>query len=175
MSFFSWLGRRLDWLVTGANAVSATFVLVLMGLVIADITGRYLFNSPVPMTYEVGSFMMVFVVFLAMAYTQRAGAHIRVEFLTSRLPARVRMILDIVASILGVLLYATIAYQGFKWSWTSWKVGDYVAGLVNIPRWPSQFAVPIGAAILCLQFVADVAWRLRELKSGPQGNADERN
>jgi TRAP-type C4-dicarboxylate transport system permease small subunit len=163
MGFFSWVGRGLGWLVTGANGISAVFVLVLMILVIADIGGRYLFNRPVPMTYEVGAFMMVFVVFLAMAYTQRAGAHIRVEFLTLRLPPRARMILDIVSSILGTLLYATIAYQGFTWAWTSWEVGDYIAGLINIPRYPSQFVVPLGAAILCLQFIADIVRRCREL------------
>jgi TRAP-type C4-dicarboxylate transport system permease small subunit len=91
-------------------------------------------------------------------------AHIRVEFLTLRLSPRIRAILDIVASSLGFLLYATIVYQGFIWSWTSWQVGDYVAGLVNIPRWPSQFVVPIGAAILCLQFIVDVVQRVTELR-----------
>lgn len=154
----------LAWLVQGANLVSAACVLVLTVLVIADILGRYLFNSPVPMTYEIGSFMMVFIVFLGLAYTQRMRAHIRVEFFTIRLSARTRAVLDIVASVLGLLLYATIVYQGFVWSWTSWQVGDYVAGLINIPRWPSQFAVPLGAALLCLQFTADVVQRVTELR-----------
>ena len=88
------LDRALGWLVGAANAVSAAFVLLLMILVVADITGRYLFNSPVPMAYEFGSFMLVFIVFLALASTQRAGAHIRVEFVTLRLPPRARTCLD---------------------------------------------------------------------------------
>ena len=162
--FWTGYNRTLGYLVRGANLLSAIFVLLLMILVIADILGRYLFNSPVPMTYEVGSFLMVFIVFLGLAYTQRQGAHIRVEFLTLRLSSRTRAILDIVASSLGFLLYVTIVYQGFIWSWTSWQVGDYVAGLVNIPRWPSQFMVPVGSAILCLQFIADVAQRVTEFR-----------
>lgn len=161
-----WIGynRCLGWLVQGANLLSAVFVLLLMILVVADIFGRYLFNSPVPMTYEVGSFMMVFIVFLGLAYTQRMGAHIRVEFLTLRLSQRLRVRLDLVASILGLLLYATITYQGYYWSLTSYQVGDYVAGLINIPRWPSQFMVPLGAAILCLQFIADIIQRVMDLR-----------
>jgi TRAP-type C4-dicarboxylate transport system permease small subunit len=133
--------------------------------VIADIFGRYLFNSPVPMTYEVGSFLMVFVVFLGLAYTQKMGAHIRVEFFTLHLSARVRAILDILASGLGLLLYLTIVYQSFIWAWASWQVGDYVSGLINIPRWPSQFVVPLGAALLCLQFLADIVQRVTELRA----------
>lgn len=165
MRALSWCNRGLGWLVVGANGLSAAFVLVLMVLVMADIIGRYLFNSPVPMTYEVGSFMMVFIVFLGLAYTQRMGAHIRVEFLTLHLSAQTRALLDIVASVLGLGLYAVITYEGFLWSWTSWEVGDYVAGLVNIPRYPSQFVVPFGAAILCLQFLADIVRRVSELRS----------
>lgn len=161
------LDRALGGLVAAANAVSAAFVLLLMVLVVADITGRYVFNSPVPMAYEVGSFMLVFIVFLALASTQRAGAHIRVEFLTLRLPPRARACLDMLAYGLGLLVYVTILWRGFGWAWTSWQVGDYVAGLINIPRYPSQFVVPLGAAILCLQFVADVARRLQDLKKQP--------
>jgi C4-dicarboxylate transporter DctQ subunit len=163
--FWSWYDRCLGWIVRAANLISAVCVLILMVLVIADVFGRYLFNSPVPMTYEVGSFLMVFVVFLGLAYTQRMGAHIRVEVFTLRLSSRVRAILDIVASVLGLLLYITIAYQSFIWAWASWQVGDYVSGLINIPRWPSQFVVPLGAVLLCLQFLADVMQRVAELRS----------
>jgi TRAP-type mannitol/chloroaromatic compound transport system permease small subunit len=73
--------------------------------------------------------------------------------------------LDILASVLGLLLYITIVYQSFIWAWASWQVGDYVSGLVNIPRWPSQFVVPLGAALLCLQFLADIVQRVAQLRS----------
>ncbi len=163
--FWGCYSRGLGWIVRAANLVSAACVLILMVLVVADIFGRYLFNSPVPMAYEVGSFLMVFVVFLGLAYTQKMGAHIRVEILTLRLSPRARDVLDILASVLGLILYATITYQSVIWAWASWQVGDYVAGLINIPRWPSQFAVPLGSALLCLQFLADVIQRMAELKS----------
>ena len=114
MQATSWFDRTLGWLVGAANAVSAAFVLLLMILVVADITGRYLFNSPVPMAYDVGSFMLVFIVFLALASTQRMGAHIRVEFLTLRLPPRARVCLDVLACCLGILVYATILWRGFR-------------------------------------------------------------
>ena len=163
--FWGRLDRWLGGVVQAANLISAVCVLILMVLVIADIFGRYLFNSPVPMTYEVGSFLMVFVVFLGLAYTQRMGAHIRVEFFTLRLSERARAMLDILASGLGLLLYLTIAYQSFNWALASWRVGDYVAGLINIPRWPSQFMVPLGSALLCLQFLADVVRRVAQLRA----------
>ena len=61
----------LGKVINTSAILSATLVLVLMFLVTADIIGRYVINKPVPMTYEVGSFLMVFIVFLGVSYTQR--------------------------------------------------------------------------------------------------------
>lgn len=149
------LSRGLGWVVNSSALVSATVVLILMVLVSADVTGRYVFNTPVPMTYEVGSFMLVFIVFLGMAYTQRMGAHIRVEFLTLRMPPKARASFNLLAFTLGILLYGAIFYQGFKWSYEAFQIGEYVAGLVNIPKWPSMFAVPFGALLMAFQFFSD--------------------
>ena len=149
------LSKGLGWMVNTSALGSSMIVVVLMVLVTADVTGRYVFNKPVPMTYEVGSFMLVFIVFLGMAYTQRMGSHIRVEFLTLRMSPRVRASFNMLAYTLGICLYGAIFYQGFKWSYEGFQIGQYVAGLVNIPKWPSMFAVPFGALLLCFQFLAD--------------------
>lgn len=156
-----WLG----WAVNASALGSSTVVLALMVLVVADVTGRYVFNSPVPMTYEIGAFLLVFIVFLGMAYTQRAGSHIRVEFLTLRLSPKARAVLDLVSYTLGILLFAAMFYQSFRWAYTSFQVGDYTPGLVAIPRWPSMFAVPFGALLLCFQFSGNWFRRFRELKA----------
>ena len=164
----------LGSVINGAALISAILVLVLMILVTADIIGRYVFSKPVPMTYEIGSFLMVFIVFLGIGYTQRMKAHIRVEFFTLRLPPRIKAGLDLLALTLGFILYVAIFYQGMKWSYTSFQVGDYVAGLVNLPRWPSQFAIPLGALLLSLQFASDFVDKylelLRIVKSPKSGN-----
>ena len=164
----------LGSVISGAALISATLVLILMILVTADIIGRYVFSKPVPMTYEIGSFLMVFIVFLGIGYTQRMKAHIRVEFFTLRLPPRFKAGLDLLALTLGIILYVAIFYQGMKWSYTSFQVGDYVAGLVNLPRWPSQFAIPLGALLLSLQFASDFVHRylelLRIVKNPKSGN-----
>ena len=149
------LSKGLSWVINSSALGSSIFVVVLMVLVTADVTGRYVFNKPVPMTYEVGSFMLVFIVFLGMAYTQKMGSHIRVEFLTLRMSPKVRASFNLFAYTLGILLYGAIFYQGFKWSYDAFQIGEYVAGLVNIPKWPSMFAVPFGALLLSLQFLAD--------------------
>jgi TRAP-type C4-dicarboxylate transport system permease small subunit len=149
------LSDALGWVVNTSALGAAGIVVILMGLVTADVTGRYLFNAPVPMTYEVGAFMLVFIVFLGLAYSQRQRAHIRVEFVTLRLPPKARGVLDLLAYTLGIAVYGAIFYQGFTWAYHGFQIGEYVAGLIDIPKWPSMFAVPFGAMLLGLQFLSD--------------------
>ena len=157
------LSRVLGWVVNSSAFGAASIVDILMAMVVADIFGRKVLNKPVPMSYEVGAFMLVFIVFMGLAYSQRQRAHIRVEFLTFRMPPRLRAIMDLVAFTLGIAIYGAIFYQTFKWSCHSFELGEYVAGLVNIPKWPSQFAVAFGALLISLQFLPDWANRAVEV------------
>ena len=157
------LSRILGWVVNSSAFGAASIVVILMALVVADIFGRKVLNKPIPMSYEVAAFMLVFIVFMGLAYSQRQRAHIRVEFLTLWVPAKVRGVLDLLAFTLGIAIYAAIFYQTFKWSYTSFEIGEHVAGLINIPKWPSQFAVAFGALLLSLQFLSDWVNRFAEV------------
>ena len=149
------LERALGWTVNTSAFGAASIVVILMAMVVADIFGRKVLNNPVPMSYEVGAFMLVFIVFMGMAYSQRQKAHIRVEILTLRLAPKPRAIMDLFAYTLGIAIYGAIFYETFKWSYHSFEIGEYVAGLINIPKWPSQFAMVFGALLISLQFLSD--------------------
>ena len=158
-----YLGRALGWAVNTSAFGAASIVVILMAMVVADIFGRKVLNKPVPMSYEVGAFMLVFIVFLGLAYSQRQKAHIRVEILTLRMPPKIRAAMDLVAYTLGIAIYGLIFYETFKWSYHSYEIGEYVAGLVNIPKWPSQFAVVFGSLLISLQFLSDWVIRVADL------------
>lgn len=158
-----WLNWLLGWVVNTSAFGAASIVVILMALVVSDIFGRKVLNKPIPMSYEVAAFMLVFIVFMGLAYSQRQRAHIRVEFLTLRMSPRGRAIMDLVAFTLGVAIYGAIFYQTFKWSYHSFEIGEHVAGLINIPKWPSQFALAFGALLLALQFLSDWVNRASEV------------
>ena len=174
------LNRALGWAVNTSAFGAASIVVILMAMVVADIFGRKVLNKPVPMSYEVGAFMLVFIVFMGLAYSQRQKAHIRVEILTLRMSPKIRAVMDMFAYTLGIGIYGLIFYETFKWSYHSFEIGEYVAGLVNIPKWPSQFAVAFGAILISLQFISDWVYRavdlvilLRQPSGDPVAEVDE--
>ena len=158
-----YLNKIQGWAVNASAFGAASIVVILMAMVVADIFGRKVLNKPVPMSYEVGAFMLVFIVFLGLAYSQRQKAHIRVEILTLRMPPKLRAIMDLFAYTIGIGIYGLIFYETFKWSYHSFEIGEYVAGLVNIPKWPSQFALVFGALLISLQFLSDWIYRAVDL------------
>ena len=111
------LGKTLGKAVNSSAFGAAIIVVIPMAMVVADIFGRKVLNKPVPMSYEVGAFMLFFIVFLGLAYSQRQKAHIRVEILTLRMPPRIRAAMDLLAYTLGIGIYGFILNENFKWSY----------------------------------------------------------
>ena len=72
--------------VTKAGAMVATVSLwLLMLLVAAAVTGRYLLNSPILAVDELSSYLVASLVFMGLAYTLVTDGHIRVTLLLSKL------------------------------------------------------------------------------------------
>ncbi len=145
--------RLLVWL----NAVAAAFVLILMFLIAADVTGRYAFNRPVYGSTEIAQSLLVFIVFLGWAWTQHQKGHIRIQMVTSRLPRRWQLLADGLAHAIGLIIFSFIVFETTRQAIQAWEVGEQTAGMVRVPLWPARFAVSVGSFMLAVQFAAD-AW-----------------
>ena len=143
----------LGWL----NAIAAVFVFLLMLVISADVLGRYVFNQPLQGAFELSESLLVFVVFMGFAYTQHEKGNIRVQMVSSRLPARWRPLLDFVAHALGLAIFALITYEAGRYAMNAWLEGERSAGIVHVPLYPARFAVAVGCFFLALQFAID-AW-----------------
>lgn len=143
----------LGWL----HAIAAVFVFLLMLVISADVLGRYVFNQPLQGAYELSESLLVFVVFMGFAYTQHEKGNIRVQMVSSRLPARWRPLLDFLAHALGLAIFALITYETGRHAGAAWLEGERSAGIVHVPLYPARFAVAVGCFFLSLQFAID-AW-----------------
>ncbi len=150
-------------------AVAAFLVFVLMIYITADVAGRYLANSPMPATYEIGETFLVIIAFLTFAYVQARKSHMRLEVLSQYLGARGQAMLDIFAYLIGLFLFTLIIWQGWGWAWESWQLKDYMQGVFKIPYYPSKFALVVGAFFLWGQFVIDLIRRIGQLSGVEKG------
>ncbi len=154
--FISQIGKAQAWIERLSATIAAAIILAMMLLTTADVVGRYVFNNPVIGTVEVSEFMLLGIVFLSVGYVQAVRGHIAVEVITSWLPRRTQIGLEIFGHILGLFLYSIITWKTGVQAYNAWSIGDFSAGVIEFPLWPAKSLIPLGMGILCLRLVSDI-------------------
>jgi TRAP-type C4-dicarboxylate transport system permease small subunit len=148
-----------EWIMTLAAAV-ATFAMML--LTTADALGRYLFNRPILVAYELTTnYLMVGVVFLALPYAYRQGANIRVTFLVDRLRPTARGLVNHVVQFVSIVYGAALVVATFQQARHVFTTGTTFATL-DLPLWPAHVVVSLGLFVTTLMMLLD----LREVRTG---------
>lgn len=80
-------------------------------VILADVIGRYVFNSPLRAASEISFILITWIVFLASGALVRRGMHIAVDSLYEILPATVRFMLDILSEIVLIVVLGLVAYH----------------------------------------------------------------
>ena len=134
-------------------------ILPLMLLTSADVIGRAAWARPIPGIVELSSYMLDVFILLGLAYTQQVKGHVRVSMLTSRLPQRFELSLEIVVTLLSLFIMVLLAWQG-------WVVGmeeTAVSDMLRIPQRPFKLLVGVAALLLCLELVVDLVSAFTEV------------
>jgi TRAP-type C4-dicarboxylate transport system permease small subunit len=153
---FGGLDRFVGEVTKTAGVIAGVFILGLMLLVAFDVIGRYILNQPIPGTLEISESAAVFMAFFAFAWAQRRHRHIRIEMAIQYFPSRARQFMDVVALFFGLFVFACIAWLALKSGLSSWAAREYSTGIVRFPLYPGKLAVPLGAALACLQYVTEI-------------------
>jgi len=139
--------------VTKGVGYTGMFLLIPMMLLIStEVTTRFFWDRPIPGTLELSSYLLSIFVLLGIAYTQQAKGHVRVTMLTTRLPRRLRLILEMFTTILSLLIIAVLAWQG-------WVVGmeeRAVSDMLRIPQLPFRLLVSVAGLLLALELFIDL-------------------
>jgi TRAP-type C4-dicarboxylate transport system permease small subunit len=153
-----WIQRLNRWVCYGGMLL----IIPLMLLTSADVIGRTAWARPIPGIVELSSYMLDVFILLGLAYTQQIKGHVRVSMLTSRLPQRARIFLEIVVTLLSLFIMALLTWQGFVVGMEETAVSD----MLRIPQRPFKLLVGIAGLLLCLELVVDLATALSAVRKG---------
>jgi len=142
------LSRWFSW-VGGIGLVA------MLGLVVADIIGIKLFKNPVPGAIEIVAFLGVVITAFAIAYTYILRGHIQVEFFVMRLPTRVRAYVDSFVHLLGIVLFALLAWRSYEYGRVLQDTGE-VSMTQGIPFYPFVYAIALCCIPVCLVLLVEL-------------------
>ena len=143
-----WLSKIED-LFAFLAAVSI-FVLMLLG--ISQVLGRQLFDMPIPGYIDFVELSMVTFAFLAVAYCQRLGGHVRMDLFVRLVHGRRRWFLEFVTTTAPIFLVLVLIYFGWTHFMRAYEFGDSTIDM-EIPTLPSKIVVPISFVVLVLRLV----------------------
>ncbi|EAV41761.1 hypothetical protein SIAM614_30851 [Roseibium aggregatum IAM 12614] len=146
------------WLRRGIALVCAVLLLTMMGLTIADVLGRYLFNSPVPGASELTELILAAVIFTGLPAASLDGDHVSVDIVAERLSSPAAALLSKLVALVsaGVLVMV---------SWRLWIIGDQFASYngitptLKLPLAPLGYLVSVLCMIAALICLADIVRR----------------
>ncbi|WP_144182830.1 TRAP transporter small permease [Elioraea rosea] len=138
-----------------AATLGAVAGLVCFALVCASVGWRYFLGQPQPWIDHAAAWLVVALVMLAAAETQRREEHIGVEVVTNRLRGGARRAARIL-SVLSVLAVAAILLrEGIETVSFSRMIG-IATNIEAVPLWWLHLLIPIGAALLLLVSLAQL-------------------
>lgn len=140
------------------NGAGTLIILLLMGLITADVLGRNLFSAPIPGVVELTEAGIVMLVYLQVGHTLRVNRFMRSDgffsFIQQKRP-KLAAAMGFFFNLTGAILFLLICYAVRERFMDSWN-GDYYIGILGVftfPVWPIELSILIGSIVMVLQFL----------------------
>ncbi len=164
--------KLLDHLYRASGALAAVFLAAICGVVLlqvganlVDTVADWLTGEPiglvVPSYAELAGFFLAATSFLALAYTLRAGGHIRVSLVVQHVGGARRRWMELWCTAAAAALCAYFAFYSVRLVLESIEYGDVSPGMVAVPLWLPQSGIALGLVILTVALVDEFVQVLR--------------
>lgn len=104
-------GRRLlEWITQAEKVIAVVLLIVILGVTFAQVVARFVFGSPFTWTDELARYSYVWLTFIASAAVMSQRGHITVEVGDSKMPRRIRLILNMIGMLVVVVACAMLTF-----------------------------------------------------------------
>ncbi|MCI6673117.1 MAG: TRAP transporter small permease [Spirochaetaceae bacterium] len=153
----------LSWM----NGVASFSIALIMVLITLDVLSRLVLNKPFVGTAEIVSSIIIIVCFLEIPYVAVKGAHVRTTVLYDAVGKKGKLVINSIAAILGILVYAFIIKASFPGFLNAIKIHEAeIAGSFRITTVPGRTAILFGSSLMILEFICQLFLFGYELATG---------
>ncbi len=146
---YRWINHSSDL----GGAIAAFCLLALAVLISYDVCLRYFFGRATTWVQESSVYLCMAVGLLASAYALKTDSHFSVTLLVDRLGPSAQRKLKLLTNTVGFLYSLSFVLKGYEMAVFSYEMEDVSTGLMQFPLWISTGLIPVGGALLALQFL----------------------
>ena len=153
MQIFETLINRISRVL---DFVAGLMLAVTAALIVANILGRVILNTPILGTYEMVGYFTAGAVGLALARCALENSHIAVEFIMDRFPQPVQKIVQMITGLPVIGFMVFTAYNLYLYGARIAESGE-VSPTTQVAFYPFIYMVSLGFLVLSLVLVLKLA------------------
>ena len=134
------------------NRVGSVALFAMMFLTIADVFLRKVFSWSILGTVEVTEFLLLILVFFALAQTEVLNGHVKVDLVMGRFSERTQAAADMITQLICFLMFGLFTWSALVYSGKMREVAE-VSQDLWLPMYPFVYVVVVGCAILSLSLL----------------------
>jgi TRAP-type C4-dicarboxylate transport system permease small subunit len=154
--FFSLFDRTVRALTALSGYVAGLLILLVSFMVSYEVFMRGFFNAPTEWSIEISVYLVMASGFLGLAPALAGNNHISVDLLTSKLSLTVNKGLRTFTAIVGLIFCLILTIASADMVLVSYEMGSLSTSTLRIPLYIPQSAIPIGAALIVLEFLRQI-------------------
>ena len=144
------LGKFVMWLILAATAISA-----------GNAVMRKAFSVGSNAYLEIQWYLFAAVFMLGAGYVMLNNAHVRIDFISSRLSKRTNAIIDAIGIVVFTIPLAYIMVDlGWPVFYRALQSGEMSQNAGGLIRWPVFMLIPLGFSLLIMQSVSELIKRI---------------
>lgn len=159
--------------VAAVHALSRAFGVAAAGLIVLSVlvvchmvfVRAVLGQSSIWQT-EFTTFALIAATFLGAPYILLTRGHVCVDVVPLMVSSAARRRLSIGGNLVALAFCALFLYAAVPWWFETWHTGQTTSSIWRARLWIAYGAVPLGLALLCLQFAADI-WQVWTRRAVP--------
>jgi TRAP-type C4-dicarboxylate transport system permease small subunit len=156
--------RVLDSIINLAAALAGILIVIVMLAVCAKVLSRYFLGTGIVGIDQLSGTMLVYITFLSAAWVLKRREHVNIDLLLVALRGRARLWVELLGVCLGAFVCLLIAWFGVLETFDSWRRGVRIAAEIEMLRAYTIAIIPLGSALLFIQFLRDLRSKLNEIR-----------
>lgn len=150
--------RLYHYIVTAERIAACSFLVATLGLIILQVTSRYIFNSPMTWTEELARFALLWFTFVSAGFVMARRVHIAVDIVASKLGRTGTVVLDTFALGMVIIASATMAFAGTEFAASAARLD---APATSLPMSIVYSSAVVGFALICFHAIVHLYLNIR--------------